>query len=71
MKDPLFNIALDITRTTMEYAKLKSIPQDEAMRVFLNSATFRALHEPETGLCFEMFESVYDMFLEEVGYNEL
>ena len=66
MKDPSFNIALDTTRVTTEYAKHKNISQDEAMRIFLASATCRALYETETGLCYEMFESVYELFLEEV-----
>jgi len=37
------------------------------MRTFFTSATYRALNEPETGLCYEMFEAIYEMFLEEVG----
>jgi len=71
MKDTHVVIAADVTRVSMEYARLKKISQDEAMRIFLGSATYRALNEPETGLCFEMFEAIYDMFLEEVGAYEL
>ena len=46
---------------------LKGISYDEAIRIILGSATYRALYETETGLCFEMFDAIYDMFLEEVG----
>ena len=67
MKNPDVMIAADITRISTEYAKLKGISEDEAMRIFLASSTYRALNEPETGLCFEMFEAIYEMFLEEMG----
>jgi len=67
MKNPEVMIAADITRISTEYAKLKGISEDEAMRIFLASPTYRALNEPETGLCFEMFEAIYEMFLEEMG----
>ena len=67
MKNPDVMIAADITRISTEYAKLKEISEDEAMRIFLASSTYRALNEPETGLCFEMFEAIYEMFLEEMG----
>ena len=67
MKDPNVMIAADVTRVSTEYAKHKGISQDEAMRAFLGSATYRALNEIETGLCFEMFEAIYEMFLEEVS----
>ena len=67
MKSPDVMIAADITRVCTEYAKLKGITQDDAMRIFLASSTYRALNEPETGLCFEMFDAIYEMFLEEEG----
>ena len=55
------------TRICGAYAARKGISSDEAMRLFLGSATYRALNEPETGLFLEVFEFVYDMFLEETG----
>ena len=67
MKNPNVVIAADITRVSTEYAKLKGISQDEALRIFIASSTYRALNETETGLCFEIFEAIYEMFLEEVG----
>jgi len=66
MKNPDVMIAADATRISTEYAKLKGISQDEALRAFLASATYHALNEVETGLCYEMFDAIYEMFLEEV-----
>ena len=65
MKNPDVMIAADTTRISTEYAKLKGISQDEALRVFLASSTYQALNEVETGLCYEMFEAIYEMFLDE------
>ena len=67
MKDCKVIIATDVTRVSTGYAKKMKITEDEAMRIFLASATYRALINVETGLCFEMFEAIYDMFLEEMG----
>lgn len=72
MKDNKVIIATDVARISVEYAKKMSISEDEAMQVFLGSATYRALINAETGLCYEMFEAIYEMFLEEMGVqNEL
>ena len=60
-------VATDVARVSVEYAKKKGISEDEALRVFLGSATYRALIDIETGLCFEMFDAIYEMFLEEMG----
>jgi len=65
MKNPDTIITANTTRVCTEYAKLKGISHDGAMRIFLASSTYRALNEPETGLCYEMFDAVYEMFLEE------
>jgi hypothetical protein len=67
MKNSDVMISADITRISTDYAKLKGISEDEAMRIFLASSTYRALDEPETGLCFEMFDAIYEMFLDEMG----
>jgi len=37
------------------------------MEQFLGSATYRVLNDAETGIYLEVFEFVYDMFLEEMG----
>jgi len=71
MKNPDVMIAADATRISTEYAELKGISQDEALRAFLASSTYQALNEVETGLCYEMFEAIYEMFLEEVNEHEL
>jgi len=60
-------IDANTTRICMAYAKLKNISHDDAMRTFIASRTFHALSIPETGLCYEMFDAVYEMFLEEEG----
>ena len=67
MKNPSMIIDADVTRICTEYAKLKNITHDEAMRIFLASSTYRTLNEPETGLCYEMFDAIYEMFLDEVS----
>ena len=60
-------VATDIARASVEYAKKMNISKDEALQIFLGSATYRALIDTETGLCYEMFEAIYEMFLEEMG----
>jgi hypothetical protein len=67
MKDHKVIVATDAARVSVEYAKKMNISEDEALQLFLGSATYRALINVETGLCYEMFEAVYDMFLEEMG----
>jgi len=67
MKDCKVIIATDLTRVSTEYAKKMNITEDEALRRFLGSATYRALINVETGLCYEMTNYIYDMFLEEMG----
>jgi hypothetical protein len=54
-------------RISETYADYKSISIDEAMKLFLGSATYRVLNNVETGVYLEVFEFVYDMFLEEMG----
>ena len=67
MKDHKVVIAADATRVSTEYALKMGISEDEALRIFLGSDTYRTLIDTETGLCYEVFEYVYDMFLEEMG----
>ena len=67
MKDHKTIVATDITRVSVEYAKKIGISEDEALRTFLGSATYKALINVDTGLCYEMYEAIYDMFLEEIG----
>lgn len=67
MKGFRFLVDSKTTRICEAYTARKGIPSDEALRIFLGSATYRALDVPETGLYLEVFEFVYDMFLEEMG----
>jgi len=67
MKDHKTIVATDVTRISVEYAKRMDLSEDEALRLFLGSATYKALINVETGLCYEMFNAIYDMFLEEMG----
>lgn len=62
-----YSVDAKAARISEEYAKKAGITTDEAMRKFLCSATYRALNDSETGLYLEVFEFVYDMFLEELG----
>ena len=54
-------------RISEAYACRRSISIDDAMKLFLASSTYRVLNDPETGVYLEVFEFVYDMFLEEMG----
>jgi hypothetical protein len=54
-------------RISEAYAQYKGILLDEAMKLFLGSATYRVLNDAETGVYLEVFEYVYDMFLDEMG----
>jgi hypothetical protein len=67
MKDYMMIIAADAARISVEYSKKMGITEDEALRIFLGSTTYRVLVNAETGLCYEVFESIYEMFLEEMG----
>jgi len=67
MKDYKVVVTTDVARVSVDYAKKMDISEDEALRLFLGSATYRALINVETGLCYEMYEAIYEMFLEEMG----
>ena len=56
-----------VARISEQYAKRKNISTDNAMRIFLASNTYEILSDIETGVYLEVFEFVYDMFLEELG----
>jgi len=71
MKDYKVIVAMDTARISIAYAKKMNIPEDEALRRFLGSVTYRALINAETGLCYEMFDAIYEMFLEEMKCDEL
>ena len=71
MKDHRVIVATDVSRISVAYAKKMGISEDEALHKFLGSATYRALINTETGLCYEMYEAIYELFLEEMGCNEL
>jgi len=55
------------TRICEAYATKKGILLEDAMKVFLASATYHVLNDAETGVYLEVFEFVYDMFLDEMG----
>ena len=67
MKGFSFLVDSKATRICEAYAKRRDITIDEAMKIFLGSATYRILNDVETGVYLEVFEFVYDMFLEEMG----
>ena len=66
MKEYKAIVAADVARISVKYAKKMSISEDEALQTFIGSSTYRALINAETGLCFEMFDAIYEMFLEEM-----
>jgi len=55
------------SRISEAYSHKKGVSIDEAMKLFINSATYRVLNDAETGVYLEVFEFVYNMFLEEMG----
>ena len=67
MKDYKTVVTADIARICVEYAKIKDITEDEALQIFIGSNTYRALMNVETGLCYEMYEAILEIFLEEMG----
>ena len=69
MKGYSFLVDSKIARISETYANRKGISIDEAMKLFLGSATYRVLNDAETGVYLEVFEFVYDMFAEEMGEN--
>jgi hypothetical protein len=56
-----------IARISEAYAQKNGISIEDAMKILLVSATYRILDDVETGVYLEVFEYVYDMFLEEIG----
>ena len=67
MKGFPFLVDSKAARISEAYAARKDITVDDAMKLFLGSTTYRVLSDAETGLYLEVFEYVYDMFLEEMG----
>jgi hypothetical protein len=67
MKGFRFLVDAKAVRISESYALRKSIFQDEAIRIFFGSYTYHILNDDTTGLYLEVFESVYNMFLEERG----
>ena len=55
------------SRICEAYSVRQGITIEEAMKVFFASTTYRILIDKETGLYLEVYEFVYDMFLEEIG----
>ena len=67
MKGFRFLVDSKTARISDAYAQRRGIAPDEAMKLFLGSTTYRILNDEETGVYLEVFEFVYDMFLEEMG----
>ena len=67
MKGFEFLVDSKIACVSESFSKRNNLSLEEAMRQFLSSGTFRALNNAETGLYLEVFECVYDMFLEDIG----
>jgi len=67
MKSPKTIIDFDVTQISSRYSKMKNIFPDEALALFLGSKTYKTLNNIETGLCYEMTDYIYEMFLEEMG----
>ena len=67
MKGFSFLVDSKAARICEVYANRKDITIEEAMKIFFRSTTYRVLNDAETGVYLEVFEFVYDMFLEEMG----
>ena len=67
MKSPKTIIDFDVTQISSRYSKIKDISPDESLTLFLGSKTYKTLNNIETGLCYEMTDYIYEMFLEEMG----
>ena len=66
MKGFRFLVDSKAVRICEAYAIRNNMVLDNAMKLFLGSATYRVLSDAETGVYLEVFEFVYDMFLEEM-----
>ena len=62
-----FLVETKVARICAAYSKKKNISADDALRVLLGSDTYSILSDPKTGVCYEVFECVYEMFLDEMG----
>jgi len=70
MRGSSFLVDSKAVRICESYAAHKGISLEEAMKLFFCSATYRVLNNLETGVYLEVFEFVYDMFLEEMEGEE-
>ena len=67
MKGFRFLVDSKCVRISEAYALEKNIPVYDAIKLFFSSVTYRLLNNEQTGIYLEVFECVYDMFLEEIG----
>jgi len=67
MKGFSFLVEAKTARISEAYSQRKDISLEEAMVMFLSSKAYHLLNDVETGVYLEVFEFVYDMFLEEMG----
>jgi hypothetical protein len=66
MKGRSYLMDSKVARASKQYAEETGISVDEAMQILLDSATYAALLDQDTGVCLESIESIYDMFLREL-----
>ena len=66
MKNPRSVIDADIVQISSRYAELKKISTNKALEIFFGSKTYKTLINIETGLCYEMTDYIYEIFLEEM-----
>jgi hypothetical protein len=71
MKGFRFLVDAKTARISESYAQEKSISPDDAMKFFLASSTYRILNDKDSGIYLEVYEYVYDMFLEEMNISEM
>ena len=66
MKGFKFLVDSKTARISEAFAQRKNIFLDDAIKLFFGSTTYRLLNDADTGIYLEVFEYVYDMFLEEM-----
>ena len=66
MKGFKFLVDSKTARISEAFAQRKNMFLDDAIKLFFGSTTYRLLNDADTGIYLEVFEYVYDMFLEEM-----
>ena len=60
------NIDRTLAKLAMDIHISQNLSKEESLRLVLKSDITRLLYDFETGLCYEMYETVYDMLKEEL-----